>query len=729
METIALIIDNKKISCPPGTSILEAAQQNGIKIPTLCYHPDLKPFGACRLCLVEDENTGRLMASCVTPVAPNMSIRTDSPDIKRHRRNIVRLMMAEHPESCIVCNKGNRCQLRAIAAQLGIGETKLYSMPNYKPLEQANEFIVRDLSKCILCGKCIRADHELVVVGAIDYNHRGFISRPATVHEQPLEKSNCIFCGTCVSLCPTGALSPKTEYYVGTPERESRSVCGFCGVGCSVTMGVVGDQIAEVSPSHVRTSVNGSTLCVRGHFPHEFLKAERLTQPLLRKDGEPAPASWEESLEIVSTRILDIRKQYGPQSVAFIGSSECNNEEAYLFQKIARVLVETNNVDNPRAAYTQAVLRRIDEKTNGRCRKNPLARLENGDAVFILNADPGEMNTVASFYLKRGSRKGVSLVMANPVRTELTAFSSAFLEIRPQSEFELIKGIGALLYEEQATENGCASPEMQQRSLFSDTDLDKVCQAAGVNMDSLKQAANVLRGKKVSVVTGDEIMLAENGAETVNALLELMAMTQSLGKEDTGFYVLAKACNETGAYDMGLLPDALPGRQLLSDDSARKHWEDTWKVRLSPDQGLSAVRMIEEAEKGNLKALYILRENPFEILPDPDRVRKALENLDFMVVQDIFPGELTEMADVVLPGAAFFEKGGSFTNMEGRIQVFEPVVSPPGEARQDWEILGHLTAKLGHSEPYDSVEKIKQEIARVIPMYSEDGRTYGDWIR
>jgi formate dehydrogenase (NADP+) alpha subunit len=250
LENIVLSIDKKKISCSPGTSILEAAAKNGIKIPHLCYHPDLKPFGACRLCLVEDEKTGRLMAACVTPAAPDMTLQTASPRIVNHRRNIVRLMIAEHPESCIVCSKGNRCRLRQVAADLGVGETELDPMPNFKPLEQANPFIIRDLSKCILCGKCIRADHELVVVGAIDYNLRGFLSRPATAHELGLEHSSCTFCGTCVSMCPTGALATKNTHFVGSPQRESLSICGYCAVGCRLAMGAANDRVVEVNPAN-----------------------------------------------------------------------------------------------------------------------------------------------------------------------------------------------------------------------------------------------------------------------------------------------------------------------------------------------------------------------------------------------------------------------------------------------------------------------------------------------
>ena len=274
MESIVLTINGQKVTCPSGASILTAAEQNGIKIPTLCYHPDLKPYGACRVCLVEDEKTGRLMASCVTPAAQDMTVLTDTPRILKHRRNIIRLMMAEHPESCIVCSKGNRCELRKIAARLGVGESGLYPMPNYIPYEHLNPFIIRDLSKCILCGKCIRADHELVVTGAIEYNHRGFHSRPATFNEKPLEDSNCTFCGTCVSICPTGALSVKNLTYVGTPEKEVDSICGFCGAGCSLTMGVAGRKIVEVNPSKSRTSVNGATLCMRGHFANDFINSK-----------------------------------------------------------------------------------------------------------------------------------------------------------------------------------------------------------------------------------------------------------------------------------------------------------------------------------------------------------------------------------------------------------------------------------------------------------------------
>ncbi|MGE5839623.1 MAG: 2Fe-2S iron-sulfur cluster-binding protein, partial [Deltaproteobacteria bacterium] len=237
MKQVDLLINGISVVADAGASILSAATAHGIRIPTLCHHPHLQPAGACRLCIVEDQKSGRIMASCVTPVSQGMSIQTDTPLLRRHRTNIIRLIMANHPESCIVCSKGNRCELRLIASELGIGTIGLYPMPHYTRFEAANPFIIRDLTKCILCGKCIRADQELVVVGAIDYNLRGFRSRPAAAHETPLEKSTCTFCGTCVSMCPTAALMAKNTDYVGTPQKESGAICGFCGIGCSLVLG------------------------------------------------------------------------------------------------------------------------------------------------------------------------------------------------------------------------------------------------------------------------------------------------------------------------------------------------------------------------------------------------------------------------------------------------------------------------------------------------------------
>ncbi len=738
METIALTIDGKKIVCPAGTSILEAAEQNGIKIPKLCYHPDLKPFGACRMCLVEDKKTGRLMASCVTPVAPDMVVQTATERIIKHRRNIARLMIAEHPESCIVCSKGNRCQLRWVAAQLGVGETDLYHMPNYKPFEEANPFIIRDLSKCILCGKCIRADHELVVVGAIDYNLRGFSSRPATAHELGLEQSNCTFCGTCVSMCPTGALSAKNNRYVGTPEKEAVSICGFCSVGCRLTMGATGERIVDVNPAGLPDSVNKATLCVRGHFAHDFLNSpQRLISPLGRKKGEPAtgelvPLAWDEALGTITKRLLEIKNENGPQSIAFLGSSKCSNEENYLFGKIARAIIGTNNIDNGGYIYGQSLLKVLDEKTAGGYRLNRLADLEKAEVILVLGADPNHSVPVVSYYLKKAVKKGTPLILVDPRKTELAAFASIWLAVKPQSDLELINALAALLHKQKAYDSSFVDQYTEGFSLFryglSSLDMDRISSVTNLDTAVIHKTANLLKQKKIAIVIGHGIFQQKNALHTLGAILNLALMTGSLNSPGAGLLVLARENNQPGAMDMGSAPDLLPGRQPLGDDTARKKWEKNWKTSISPDPGLNLVRLIEAAEKGSLKALYIMGENPLRALPESRRVKKALGKLEFLVVQDILNTETAKIADIVLPGAAISEKQGSITNLEGRIQTFQPVVSPPGKARPDWEILDLLAAKLGGSDPYGSLEKIRGEIRKLVPMYASlNGQDHG-WI-
>ena len=739
METIALTIDGKKIICPAGTSILEAAEQNGIKIPKLCYHPDLKPHGACRMCLVQEEKTGRLMASCVTPVAPNMVIQTTSERITKHRRNIARLMIAEHPESCIVCSKGNRCQLRWVAAQLGLGETELYPMPNYKPFEEANPFIIRDLSKCILCGKCIRADHELVAVGAIDYNLRGFSSRPATVHEGGLETSNCTFCGTCVSMCPTGALSAKNNRFVGSPEKETVSICGFCSVGCSLALGATDERIVDVNPAGLPDSVNKATLCVRGHFAHDFLNSpQRLISPLGRKNGETAtdeqvPLAWDEALGTITKRLLEIKSENGPQSIAFLGSSKCSNEENYLFQKIARAVIGTNNIDNGGYIYGQPLLKVLDEKTAGGYRLNRLADLEKAQAILVLGADPNHSVPVVSYYLKKAAQNGTPLILVDPRKTELAAFAAIWLAIKPQSDLELINGLAALLHGQKAYDSSFVDQYTEGFSLFryglSSLDMDRISRVTNLDIAAINKTADLLKQKKIAIVIGHGIIQQQNALHTLGAILNLALMTGSLGSPGAGLFVLGKENNQSGAMDMGAAPDLLPGRQPLDDETARKKWEKSWKTSISPDPGLNLVRIIEAAERGSLKALYVMGENPLRALPGAERVKKALGKLEFLVVQDILNNETAKIADVVLPGAAISEKQGSITNLEGRVQTFQAVVSPPGKARPDWQILDLLAARLGGGEPYGSLEKIREEIRKLVPMYASlNGQDQG-WIK
>ena len=461
-------------------------------------------------------------------------------------------------------------------------------------------------------------------------------------------------------------------------------------------MGAADDRIIEVNPAHLPQSVNGATLCVRGHFAHDFLNsADRLVAPLLRKSNDDnekslVPASWEEALELVSGRLMDIKHENGPQSIAFLGSSKCSNEENYLFQKIARVFIGTNNVDNGGYIFGQSLLKVFDEKTNGGYRVNRLADLAQAEVILTLGADPNHSVPVVSYYLKRAAHQGIPLIVVDPRRTELTNFASRWLSINPQTDLELLNGLAALLHEKEAYDPEFIDRYTEGFSLFryglSSLDMDKVSGITGLAKDAIQATADLLKGKKVAIVIGHGILQQKNAMHTLGAILNLSLMTGSLGSTGAGIYVLAKENNQAGAMDMGASPDLLPGRQSLGDDMVRKKWEKNWKINLSPDAGLNMVRMIEAAEKGSLKALYIMGENPLRPLPQSDRVQKALQKLDFLVVQDIINSETAKIADAVLPGAAFSEKQGSVTNLEGRIQSFDPVVAA---SRQSQSGLGN----------------------------------------
>jgi formate dehydrogenase alpha subunit len=626
-----------------------------------------------------------------------------------------------------------------VAANLGIGETELYPMPNFKPLEQANPFIIRDLSKCILCGKCIRSDHELVVVGAIDYNLRGFGSRPATAHERGLEHSSCTFCGTCVAMCPTGALAVKNTDYVGSPEWEAISICGYCGVGCSLAMGAANNRVVEVNPAGLSDTVNGATLCVRGHFAHDFLNsADRLIAPLGLKKGEDervqmAPLPWEQALDYVASRLIQIKDENGPQSIAFMGSSKCSNEENYLFQKIARVFIGTNNIDNGGYISGQFLSTLLDLKTGGGYRPNPLSAILKADIILALGADPSHSLPVVGYYLKRAAKKGIPLVVVDPRKTELVSFASLWLPIKPQSDLELINALAALLHKKNAYATEFIDRYAEGFGIFSyslsSLDIEKASRVTGLEMRRLHEAAEILKGKRIAILIGHGILQQRYGIYTMGAILNLALITGSLGGAGAGIYILARENNQAGAMDMGAVPNLLPGRMPLDDDRIRKTWEKNWKVKISPDAGLNMIRMIEAAESGRLKALYIMGENPLRALPQPQRVKAALEKLDFVVVQDILNNEIVKLADIALPGAAVSEKGGSFTNLEGRIQNFTPVVPPPGTAKPDWEILDLLAIRMGSQAPYGSVENIRNEIRSLVPPYAEMSGHGQSWVK
>ena len=724
LEAITITLNGREVSGHPGMTILELAKESGVSIPTLCYDTHLTSVGACRICLVEDERTGALMASCVTPIASGMVINTQSPKVQERRKTIIKLMLASHPDSCLVCDKGNRCELRNIAADMSIGLVDFQRIPLQATIEEVNPFIERDLSKCILCAKCIRADHEMVVEGAIDYIQRGFTSKPTTLNDVPLEKSECTFCGTCVSVCPTGALMEKERTYRGTVATTVSTTCPFCGCGCSVNFEVVDNKIVRARPGK-ESAVNHGTLCVKGSYGYDFVHSpERLTSPLIKTNNGFEKATWEQALDLVASKLTQIKESYGSNSLAVFGSSKCTNEENYLLQRFARGVLGTNNIDNGSRLYSAASRIGIGWAVGFPGTTNNLNDLEQSEIILVIGANLPVSAPVVGYAVKRTVKyRGAKLILVDPQQTKLSSFAHIFLSPKVGTDVALLNGMARVIISEDLIDEEFVARKTDDFETFSNS--LKQCtpehteKITGVPAQDMSRAARLFASaEKASIVYGNGITQHVTGTEAVMALANLAMLTGNIGRSG-GIYAMQSDRNGQGACDMGALPDFLPGYQSVEDAQARKRFGDRWGVSLPAGIGLTAIEMIEHAQNGDIKGMYIIGENPALGFPNITLVKKALAALEFLVVQDIFLTETAKLSNVVLPAASFAEKDGTFTNFEGRVQRVRKAIKPIGDSLPDWEIIRRLAEKMGHPIKYPSLQEFKDEIEEFVPLYRD----------
>ncbi|MBU2009323.1 MAG: formate dehydrogenase subunit alpha [Chloroflexi bacterium] len=727
MQPITITLNGREVSGHPGMTILALARESGVDIPTLCYDPHLAPYGACRVCLVEDERTGALLASCVTPIAPGMAINTASPRVLQRRKAILKLMLSSHPDSCLVCDKGNRCELRHIASDMGIGLVDFQRIPLQATIEEVNPFIERDLSKCILCAKCIRADHELVVEGAIDYFRRGFACKPATLNDMPLESSECTFCGTCVAVCPTGALKEKESPYRGTTATAVSTICPFCGCGCSISLEVKDNHIVRARPGK-ESAVGRGTLCVRGSYGYDFVHSpERLTSPLARADGALQKISWDKALELVAAALKRIREAHGPGSLAVLGSSKLTNEENYLLQRFARGLLGTNNIDNGSRLYNSSSQVGLGWSLGSPGTIGSLDDLERSEVILVIGANPISSAPIVGYAIKRAVKySGARLVLIDPQQTKLSSFAHLWFRPKVGTDVSLLNGLAGVivaegLFDGEFVTRRADNFEALRQNLQACT-LERVEETTGVSGEDVRRAARLLAGaSRASFVYGNGIAQQVTGTDSVRALANLAMLTGNVGRKGSGIYALQRDSNAQGACDMGALPDFLPGYQGVEDAQARRKFESRWGSPLPTHAGLTALEMIEHTREKKIKGMYIVGENPALSFPHPAFVREALASLDFLVVQDMFLTETAKLATVVLPAASFAEKEGTFTNFEGRTQRVRQVLKPLGESLPDGEIVLRLADRMGCPMRYSSLQEVMDEIEELVPLYQGIG--------
>ena len=717
METITLTIDGIEVKAKKGATVLEAAQVADIYVPTLCWDGDLEPYGACRLCVVEVEGMRGLPTACTTPVTDGMVVLTDTPQVNKVRRTAVELIIADHPTDCLICSKNQRCDLQKVVAYLGITEQRFRQTIREHLIDKSNPFFDRDMSKCILCGKCVRTCDEILGVGAIAFTFRGYASEITTFNGKPILESNCVSCGECVVRCPTAALMPKIAIQ---PTREMKTLCPYCGVGCGIYLGLRGGEVVSVEGD--RESVaNKGKLCVKGRFGiADFVNhAERLTTPLVRKDGALVEATWEEALALVASRLAN----YKGEKFAAISSAKGTNEENYLIQKFARSVMGTNNVDHcARLCHAPSVAGLAQSFGSG-AMTNSIAEVDDAACILAIGTNTTSGHPIIGLEIKEAVGKGAKLIVANPREIDLCRFATIWLQHRPGSDVALLMGMMKVivdegLFDSSFIEERCENFEAFRDSL-KDFDLNRVTEITGVPQEKIAEAARIYaQNSPATILYAMGITQHSHGTDNVIATANLAMLTGNIGKPSTGVNPLRGQNNVQGACDMGALPNVYPGYQSVADPAIKEKFEKAWESPLSDSPGLTLTEIFDAACEGKINAIYLVGENPILSDPDAKHVEEALRNLEFFVVQDIFLSETAKLADVVLPAASFAEKDGTFTNTERRVQRLRQALEPKGDSRPDWWITCEIANRLGGKGfEFDHPSQIMEEIAQLTPSY------------
>ena len=749
-EQVEFILDGETVYAEKGQSIWEVANGQGLKIPHLCHKPKpgYRPDGNCRACMVEIEGERTLAASCIREPQPGMVVKSATPRAENARKMVVEMLVTDQPEREISHDKSSH-----FWDMVDLNDVQESRLPRLEAeripiLDDSHVAMSVNLDACIQCGLCVRACREVQVNDVIGMSGRGQNSYPTFDMADPMGSSTCVGCGECVQACPTGALMPSSvvdSTQIGDSkdyDKEVKSVCPFCGVGCQVSLKVKDNKIKFVEG--INGPANEGRLCVKGRFGFDYIHHKhRLTKPLIRRSDAPKKglnvdpinwseffreASWEEALDFAANGLKDLRDTKGGQAVAGFGSAKCTNEEAYLFQKFIRQGFGHNNVDHCTRLCHASSVAALMENVGSAAVTATFNEIENADVAIVIGANPIENHPVAATYFKQFAKRGGKLIVMDPRGQALKRFASHMLQFRPGADVSMLNAIMSViveegLYDQQYIEAYTENWEAEKAHL-KNFPPEKMSEMCGIEASVLRDVARTFAGAQSAMIFwGMGISQHIHGTDNSRCLISLALMSGQIGRPGTGLHPLRGQNNVQGASDAGLIPMFLPDYQTVTDQGVRNSFTSVWNSGdFSSEKGLTVTEIMDAIHDNKIKGMYILGENPAMSDPDVEHARDALAKLEHLIVQDIFITETANYADVILPAAAFAEKSGTVTNTNRQVQMARPAIVPPGQAKADWWIEVELAKRVGLDWKYTDPSQVFAEMA--INMRSLDNITW-----
>ena len=729
-DQVSFTLNDQPVTATSGETILQAARRNGVDIPHLCYADGLATAGNCRACVVEIDGERVLAPSCCRAPTEGMKVSSNNARARRSQSLVLELLRGEVGEA----SHTNDSELDHWCGQYDLAQSRFGGRHQPKG-DLSHPAIAVNMESCIQCTRCVRACREEQNNDVIGLAFRGAHAQIVFDLGDDMGASSCVGCGECVQACPTGALMPAGDVGLKKIDKKVDSVCPYCGVGCLLTYHVKDNEIQFVTGRN--GPANKGRLCVKGRYGFDYVShPDRLTQPMIRKEGVPKglneffdptdpskmfrPASWEEALDHAAQGLKAIKDSSGPKGLAGFGSAKGSNEEAYLFQKLVRTGFGTNNVDHcTRLCHASSVAALLEGIGSGAV-SNQVEDAAHAEVIVVIGANPTGNHPVAATFIKNAARRGATLIVMDPRRTELARHAEHFLQFKADTDVALLNAmIHTIIDENLVDEEFIASrtnnfEELKERVKdFSPEEMAPIC---GIEADVIRACARAYATSKASIIFwGMGISQHVHGTDNARCLIALSLMTGQIGRPGTGLHPLRGQNNVQGASDAGLIPMMFPDYRRVDNTEASEFFSKYWHTELDPNPGLTVVEIMDKAYEGEIRGMYIMGENPAMSDPDLNHSRAGLAALDHMVLQDIFLTETAAFADVLLPASAFPEKTGTFSNTDRRVQVGRQALDCPGEARQDLWIIQELANRLGLDWNYPEVKDVFEEMRGAMP--------------